>query len=153
MSCFAVAGGALLLLAGNMGRALFGRDAHGYGRGRAERCARNVRRWPRILAALMAGVMLLAVAGCAVRRLRPVIQWPAQEVLRDQFGAAFGVVLMLFCGAGECFQVWLLPAGSTGAAATLPVCDSRRGLGGFLTTSRIFAGGNGAQHPRLHHAC
>ena len=51
-------------------------------------------RWPRIMAALFAGVML-AVAGCIIQRLagNPMA---SPEVLGISSGAAFGVVLMLF---------------------------------------------------------
>ena len=53
-------------------------------------------RWPRILAALIAGVML-AVAGCIIQRLtgNPMA---SPEVLGISSGAAFGVVLMLLVG-------------------------------------------------------
>ncbi len=51
-------------------------------------------RWPRIIAALTAGIML-AVAGCIIQRLtgNPMA---SPEVLGISSGAAFGVVLMLF---------------------------------------------------------
>ncbi|MRE26921.1 iron chelate uptake ABC transporter family permease subunit, partial [Klebsiella quasipneumoniae] len=58
-------------------------------------------RWPRIMAALFAGVML-AVAGCIIQRLtgNPMA---SPEVLGISSGAAFGVVLMLFLVPGNAF--------------------------------------------------
>ena len=58
---------------------------------------------------------MLAVAGCIIQRLtgNPMA---SPEVLGISSGAAFGVVLMLFFVPGNAF-VWLLPAGSLGAAA------------------------------------
>ncbi|MEY6294055.1 iron ABC transporter permease, partial [Salmonella enterica subsp. enterica serovar Corvallis] len=113
---FAVAGGALLLLA-TWGALSFGRDAHGWTWASGTPLEELMPwRWPRILAALMAGVML-AVAGCIIQRLtgNPMA---SPEVLGISSGAAFGVVLMLFLVPGNAFG-WLLPAGSLGAAATL----------------------------------
>lgn len=64
-------------------------------------------RWPRILAALMAGVML-AVAGCIIQRLtgNPMA---SPEVLGISSGAAFGVVLMLFLVPGMLSVGYYLP--------------------------------------------
>ena len=46
----------------------FGRDAHGWTWASGVARGFNARRWPRIMAALFAGVML-AVAGCIIQRL------------------------------------------------------------------------------------
>ncbi|HCU0674566.1 TPA: iron ABC transporter permease, partial [Klebsiella michiganensis] len=94
-------------------------------------------RWPRILAALFAGVML-AVAGCIIQRLtgNPMA---SPEVLGISSGAAFGVVLMLFFVPGNAFG-WLLPAGSLGAAATLLVILIAAGRGGFSPHRMLLAG-------------
>lgn len=68
-------------------------------------------RWPRVLSALAAG-MMLAVAGTLIQKLtgNPMA---SPEVLGISSGAAFGVVMMLFMVPGDAF-VWLLPAGSLG---------------------------------------
>ncbi len=111
---FAVAGGALLLLATWV--ALFGRDAHGWTWASGTLLEELMPwRWPRILAALMAGVML-AVAGCIIQRLtgNPMA---SPEVLGISSGAAFGVVLMLFW-CGECLRL-ATARRKPGAAATL----------------------------------
>ncbi len=106
---FAVAGGALLLLATWVALS-FGRDAHGWTWASGTLLEELMPwRWPRILAALMAGVML-SVAGCIIQRLtgNPMA---SPEVLGISSGAAFSVVLMLFLVPGNAFG-WLLPAGS-----------------------------------------
>lgn len=94
-------------------------------------------RWPRILAALMAGVML-SVAGCIIQRLtgNPMA---SPEVLGISSGAAFSVVLMLFLVPGNAFG-WLLPAGSLGAAATLLIIMIAAGRGGFSPQRMLLAG-------------
>ena len=94
-------------------------------------------RWPRIASALIAGVML-AVAGCIIQRLtgNPMA---SPEVLGISSGAAFGVVLMLFVVPGNAF-VWLLPAGSLGAAVTLLVILIAAGRGGFSPHRMLLAG-------------
>ena len=94
-------------------------------------------RWPRILAAMIAGVML-AVAGCIIQRLtgNPMA---SPEVLGISSGAAFGVVLMLFLVPGDAFG-WLLPAGSLGAAATLLIIMIAAGRGGFSPHRMLLAG-------------
>ncbi|VTP66673.1 Iron(III)-hydroxamate import system permease protein fhuB [Serratia rubidaea] len=86
-------------------------------------------RWPRVLSALAAGVML-AVAGTLIQKLtgNPMA---SPEVLGISSGAAFGVVVMMFIVPGDAF-VWLLPAGSLGAALTLLVITVVAGRGGFL---------------------
>jgi ABC-type Fe3+-siderophore transport system, permease component len=94
-------------------------------------------RWPRVMAALIAG-MMLAVAGCIIQRLtgNPMA---SPEVLGISSGAAFGVVLMLFIVPGNAFG-WLLPAGSLGAAATLLIILIAAGRGGFSPHRMLLAG-------------
>ncbi|AEF47281.1 ABC-type transporter, integral membrane subunit [Serratia sp. AS12] len=94
-------------------------------------------RWPRVLSALAAGVML-AVAGTLIQKLtgNPM---SSPEVLGISSGAAFGVVVMLFIVPGDAFG-WLLPAGSLGAAATLLVIMVAAGRGGFSTERMLLAG-------------
>ena len=134
---FALGGLALLLLA--ITAALtFGRDAHGWQWASGDLLAQLMPwRWPRVLSALFAGVML-AVAGCIIQRLtgNPMA---SPEVLGISSGAAFGVVLMLFFVPGNAF-VWLLPAGSLGAAATLLVILIAAGRGGFSPHRMLLAG-------------
>lgn len=94
-------------------------------------------RWPRVLSALAAG-MMLAVAGTLIQKLtgNPMA---SPEVLGISSGAAFGVVMMLFMAPGDAF-VWLLPAGSLGAAATLLIIMIAAGRGGFSTERMLLAG-------------
>lgn len=94
-------------------------------------------RWPRMLSALAAGVML-AVAGTLIQKLtgNPMA---SPEVLGISSGAAFGVVVMMFIVPGDAF-VWLLPAGSLGAALTLLVITVVAGRGGFSTERMLLAG-------------
>ncbi|EPH2853733.1 Fe(3+)-hydroxamate ABC transporter permease FhuB [Serratia nevei] len=94
-------------------------------------------RWPRVLSALAAG-MVLAVAGTLIQKLtgNPMA---SPEVLGISSGAAFGVVMMLFMVPGDAF-VWLLPAGSLGAAATLLIIMIAAGRGGFSTERMLLAG-------------
>ncbi|MEE4409902.1 MULTISPECIES: Fe(3+)-hydroxamate ABC transporter permease FhuB [unclassified Serratia (in: enterobacteria)] len=94
-------------------------------------------RWPRVLSALAAG-MMLAVAGTLIQKLtgNPM---SSPEVLGISSGAAFGVVVMLFIVPGDAFG-WLLPAGSLGAAATLLVIMVAAGRGGFSTERMLLAG-------------
>ncbi|EBK0970020.1 iron ABC transporter permease [Salmonella enterica] len=116
----------------------FGRDAHGWSWASGTLLEELMPwRWPRILAALMAGVML-AVAGCIIQRLtgNPMA---SPEVLGISSGAAFGVVLMLFLVPGNAFG-WLLPAGSLGAAATLLIIMIAAGRGGFSPQRMLLAG-------------
>ncbi|AIR60832.1 iron ABC transporter [Cedecea neteri] len=94
-------------------------------------------RWPRVMAALTAGVML-AVAGCLIQRLTGNAM-ASPEVLGISSGAAFGVVLMLFIVPGNAF-VWLLPAGSLGAAVTLLIIMMAAGRGGFSPQRMLLAG-------------
>ncbi|MEX7636051.1 Fe(3+)-hydroxamate ABC transporter permease FhuB [Serratia marcescens] len=94
-------------------------------------------RGPRVLSALAAG-MMLAVAGTLIQKLtgNPMA---SPEVLGISSGAAFGVVMMLFMVPGDAF-VWLLPAGSLGAAATLLIIMIAAGRGGFSTERMLLAG-------------
>lgn len=134
---FALAGGVVLLLAVFVALS-FGRDAHGWNWASGALLDELMPwRWPRILAALIAGVML-AVAGCIIQRLtgNPMA---SPEVLGISSGAAFGVVLMLFLVPGNAFG-WLLPAGSIGAAATLLIIMVAAGRGGFSPHRMLLAG-------------
>ncbi|MBJ8835342.1 Fe(3+)-hydroxamate ABC transporter permease FhuB [Citrobacter freundii] len=134
---FALAGGVILLLTLVVALS-FGRDAHGWTWASGAMLDELMPwRWPRILAALIAGVML-AVAGCLIQRLtgNPMA---SPEVLGISSGAAFGVVLMLFLVPGNAFG-WLLPAGSLGAAATLLIIMIAAGRGGFSPHRMLLAG-------------
>lgn len=94
-------------------------------------------RWPRVLAALTAG-MMLAVAGSVIQRLTGNAM-ASPEVLGISSGAAFGVVLMLFIVPGNAFG-WLFPAGSLGAAVTLLVIMVTASRGGFSPQRMLLAG-------------
>lgn len=94
-------------------------------------------RWPRVLAAMTAGIML-AVAGCLVQRLTGNAM-ASPEVLGISSGAAFGIVLMLFFVPGNAFG-WMLPAGSLGAAVTLLLIMLAAGRGGFSPQRMLLAG-------------
>ena len=134
---FALGGLAILLLA-IVAALAFGRDAQGWHWASGTLLDQLMPwRWPRILAALFAGVML-AVAGCIIQRLtgNPMA---SPEVLGISSGAAFGVVLMLFFVPGNAFG-WLLPAGSLGAAVTLLVILAAAGRGGFSPHRMLLAG-------------
>ncbi len=116
----------------------FGRDAEGWrwatGSGLRELWQW---RWPRVLAALSAG-MMLAVAGCIIQRLTGN-GMASPEVLGISSGAAFGVVVMMFLVPGDAFA-WLLPAGSLGAALTLLIITVVGGRGGFSPQRMLLAG-------------
>ncbi|WP_139120368.1 iron ABC transporter permease, partial [Serratia sp. ISTD04] len=79
-----------------------------------------------------------AVAGTLIQKLtgNPMA---SPEVLGISSGAAFGVVMMLFMVPGDAF-VWLLPAGSLGAAVTLLIIMIAAGRGGFSTERMLLAG-------------
>ncbi len=144
---FVLAGVALLLLAVSVALA-FGRDAHGWLWAHGDLLEQLLPwRWPRVLSALFAGVML-AVAGCIIQRLtgNPMA---SPEVLGISSGAAFGVVLMLFFVPGDAFG-WLLPAGSLRRGGHLADHYARRRARRLLAASDA-AGGDGAEH-RLHYA-
>ncbi|MBB1198731.1 Fe(3+)-hydroxamate ABC transporter permease FhuB [Enterobacteriaceae bacterium 89] len=131
-------GGLAVLLLGMLAALSFGRDAHGWQWATGD-LLNSLMEWraPRIMAALIAG-MMLAVAGCIIQRLtgNPMA---SPEVLGISSGAAFGVVLMLFFVPGNAFG-WLLPAGSLGAAATLMIILIAAGRGGFSPHRMLLAG-------------
>lgn len=134
---YALAGLVILLLGAYVALSL-GRDAHGWSWASGALLDELMPwRWPRILAALIAGVML-AVAGCIIQRLtgNPMA---SPEVLGISSGAAFGVVMMLFLVPGNAFG-WLLPAGSLGAAGTLLIIMIAAGRGGFSPHRMLLAG-------------
>ena len=134
---YALIGGVLLLIGAYVALSL-GRDAQGWNWASGVQLEELMPwRWPRILAAMIAGVML-AVAGCIIQRLtgNPMA---SPEVLGISSGAAFGVVLMLFLVPGDAFG-WLLPAGSLGAAATLLIIMIAAGRGGFSPHRMLLAG-------------
>ena len=131
-------GGLVILLLAVIAALAFGRDAQSWHWASGTLLDQLMPwRWPRILAALFAGVML-AVAGCIIQRLtgNPMA---SPEVLGISSGAAFGVVVMLFFVPGNAFG-WLLPAGSLGAAATLLVILVAAGRGGFSPHRMLLAG-------------
>ncbi|HEI8868181.1 Fe(3+)-hydroxamate ABC transporter permease FhuB [Serratia sp. AKBS12] len=130
--------GSVLLLAGLAVALMFGQNAAGWHWSHgAEFEALLPWRWPRVLSALAAG-MMLAVAGTLIQKLtgNPMA---SPEVLGISSGAAFGVVVMLFLVPGDAF-VWLLPAGSLGAAVTLLIIMIAAGRGGFSTERMLLAG-------------
>lgn len=134
---YALIGGVVLLIGAYVALSL-GRDAQGWSWASGVQLEELMPwRWPRILAAMIAGVML-AVAGCIIQRLtgNPMA---SPEVLGISSGAAFGVVLMLFLVPGNAFG-WLLPAGSLGAAATLLIIMIAAGRGGFSPHRMLLAG-------------
>ncbi|HEY2453664.1 MAG TPA: Fe(3+)-hydroxamate ABC transporter permease FhuB [Scandinavium sp.] len=130
--------GLVILLLGMLVALSLGRDTHGWHWASGD-LLNALMEWraPRILAALVAG-MMLAVAGCIIQRLtgNPMA---SPEVLGISSGAAFGVVLMLFFVPGNAFG-WLLPAGSLGAAATLMIILIASGRGGFSPHRMLLAG-------------
>jgi len=134
---YALAGGLVLLLAVTAALT-FGRNAEGWHWASGAMLDELMPwRWPRVMSALIAGVML-AVAGCIIQRLtgNPMA---SPEVLGISSGAAFGVVLMLFFVPGNAFG-WLMPAGSLGAAATLLIIMIAAGRGGFSPHRMLLAG-------------
>ncbi|UXY10189.1 Fe(3+)-hydroxamate ABC transporter permease FhuB [Kosakonia sp. ML.JS2a] len=131
-------GGLVLLLLAMWVALAFGRDAQGWHWASGTLLNNLLEwRWPRIIAALTAGIML-AVAGCIIQRLtgNPMA---SPEVLGISSGAAFGVVLMLFFVPGNAFG-WLMPAGSLGAAATLLIIMISAGRCGFSPHRMLLAG-------------
>ncbi|MNS57358.1 Iron(3+)-hydroxamate import system permease protein FhuB [compost metagenome] len=129
---------ATVLLAGIAVALMFGQNATGWHWSQgAELESLMPWRWPRVLSALAAG-MMLAVAGTLIQKLtgNPMA---SPEVLGISSGAAFGVVLMLFFVPGDAFG-WLMPAGSLGAAATLFIIMIAAGRGGFSPHRMLLAG-------------
>lgn len=94
-------------------------------------------RLPRVLAALAAGVML-ASSGVLIQKLTGNAM-ASPEVLGISSGAATGVVVMMFIVPGDAF-VWLLPAGSAGAALTLLVIMVTSGLRSFSAERMLLTG-------------
>ncbi|MEO3989967.1 Fe(3+)-hydroxamate ABC transporter permease FhuB [Pseudocitrobacter cyperus] len=130
--------GLVVLLVAVFAALAFGRDVDGWRWASGSLLDELLQwRWPRVLSALIAG-MMLAVAGCIIQRLtgNPMA---SPEVLGISSGAAFGVVLMLFLVPGNAFG-WLLPAGSLGAAVTLLVILIAAGRGGFSPHRMLLAG-------------
>jgi len=128
----------LLLLAGIAVALMAGRDSHGWNWATGAQLDALLQwRTPRMLAALAAGVML-ASSGVLIQKLTGNAM-ASPEVLGISSGAAFGVVLMLFIVPGDAF-VWLLPAGSAGAAATLLVIMVSSGLRRFSAERMLLAG-------------
>ncbi len=115
----------------------FGRDATGWHWARAI-CSEELLqwRWPRILSALIAGVML-AVAGCIIQRLtgNPIA---SPEVLVSFGNRVWRGADAVPC-AGNAFG-WLMPAGSIGAAVTLMIILIASGRGGFSPHRMLLAG-------------
>ncbi|KAA8725894.1 Fe(3+)-hydroxamate ABC transporter permease FhuB [Ewingella americana] len=130
---------ALLLLVVGVAVALMaGRDAHSWNWSTgAQLDALLPWRTPRVVAALSAGLML-ASAGVLIQKLTGNAM-ASPEVLGISSGAAFGVVLMLFLVPGDAF-VWLLPAGSAGAAITLLVILVSSGLKSFSAERMLLTG-------------
>ncbi|RLM22119.1 Fe3+-hydroxamate ABC transporter permease FhuB [Brenneria alni] len=131
-------GGCLLLAAVVLTALLLGKDAQGWQWSRGDLLTQLLPwRWPRVLAALTAGVML-AVAGTLIQKLtgNPM---GSPEVLGISAGASFGVIMLLFLVPGNAF-VWLIPAGSAGAALTLLTMIFIAGRGGFSTQRMLLAG-------------
>lgn len=94
-------------------------------------------RMPRVMAALAAGIML-ASSGVLIQKLTGNAM-ASPEVLGISSGAAFGVVLMMFIVPGDAF-VWLLPAGSAGAAVTLLVIMVASGIRSFSAERMLLTG-------------
>lgn len=94
-------------------------------------------RLPRVMAALAAGIML-ASSGVLIQKLTGNAM-ASPEVLGISSGAATGVVVMMFIVPGDAF-VWLLPAGSAGAALTLLVIMVASGLRSFSAERMLLTG-------------
>ncbi|MGK3143014.1 Fe(3+)-hydroxamate ABC transporter permease FhuB [Pantoea sp. C2G6] len=116
----------------------FGRDAQGWSWSAGEMLhALWPWRAPRVLAALVTGVML-GVAGSLIQRLtgNPMA---SPEVLGISSGAACGVVVVMLLVPGDALA-WLLPAGALGAALTLLVIMAVASRGGFSPERMLLAG-------------
>ncbi|WP_442878718.1 Fe(3+)-hydroxamate ABC transporter permease FhuB [Brenneria sp. g21c3] len=132
-----LAGGALLIAVALIALTL-GKNAQGWHWSGGDQLTQLLPwRWPRVLAALAAGVML-AVAGTLIQKLtgNPM---GSPEVLGISSGASFGVIILLFFVPGDAFA-WLIPAGSAGAAAALLAMVMIAGRGGFSTQRMLLAG-------------
>lgn len=129
----AVAGLLLLLLV--VGLALtVGRDSAGWYLSAQEMWQW---RWPRVMAAAVAGAML-AAAGTMIQKMtgNPMA---SPEVLGISSGAALGIVLLLFLVPDNAFG-WLLPAGCLGAACTLLLIMLLSQRGGFASGRLLLVG-------------
>lgn len=128
----------LVLLAGLAVALMAGRNATGWSWSTgADLQALLPWRMPRVMAALAAGIML-ASSGVLIQKLTGNAM-ASPEVLGISSGAAFGVVLMMFIVPGDAF-VWLLPAGSAGAAITLLVIMLASGLRSFSAERMLLTG-------------
>ena len=128
----------LVLLAGLAVALMAGRNATGWSWSTgADLQALLPWRMPRVMAALAAGIML-ASSGVLIQKLTGNAM-ASPEVLGISSGAAFGVVLMMFIVPGDAF-VWLLPAGSAGAAITLLVIMLASGLRNFSAERMLLTG-------------
>ncbi|HEY0211173.1 Fe(3+)-hydroxamate ABC transporter permease FhuB [Acerihabitans sp.] len=132
------AGGLVLLLIGVCVALALGRNSLGWSWAGGDELLRLLPwRWPRTLAALSAGVML-AAAGTLIQKLT-ANPMGSPEVLGISAGAASAVVLMMFWLPGDVF-IWLLPAGSLGAALTLAAILLVAGRRHFSTQRMLLAG-------------
>src|SRR5471030_3281688 len=128
----------LVLLAGLAVALMAGRNATGWNWSTgADLQALLPWRMPRVMAALAAGIML-ASSGVLIQKLTGNAM-ASPEVLGISSGAAFGVILMLFIVPGDAF-VWLLPAGSAGAAVTPLVILVSAGLKNFSAERMLLTG-------------
>ena len=128
----------LVLLAGLAVALMAGRNAIGWNWSTgADLQALLPWRMPRVMAALAAGIML-ASSGVLIQKLTGNAM-ASPEVLGISSGAAFGVVLMMFIVPGDAF-VWLLPAGSAGAAVTLLVIMVASGIRSFSAERMLLTG-------------
>ena len=128
----------LVLLAGLAVALMAGRNATGWSWSTgADLQALLPWRMPRVMAALAAGIML-ASSGVLIQKLTGNAM-ASPEVLGISSGAAVGVVLMMFIVPGDAF-VWLLPAGSAGAAITLLVIMLASGLRSFSAERMLLTG-------------
>jgi len=128
----------LVLLAGLAVALMAGRNATGWSWSTgADLQALLPWRMPRVMAALAAGIML-ASSGVLIQKLTGNAM-ASPEVLGISSGAAFGVVLMMFIVPGDAF-VWLLPAGSAGAAVTLLVIMVASGIRSFSAERMLLTG-------------
>ncbi|WP_413527880.1 Fe(3+)-hydroxamate ABC transporter permease FhuB [Rahnella inusitata] len=128
----------LVLLAGLAVALMAGRNATGWNWSTgADLQALLPWRMPRVMAALAAGIML-ASSGVLIQKLTGNAM-ASPEVLGISSGAAFGVVLMMFIVPGDAF-VWLLPAGSAGAAITLLVIMLASGIRSFSAERMLLTG-------------
>lgn len=130
--------GLLILAAFSWVGITFGRDAHGFAWVGGDMLQQLLPwRAPRVLAALMVG-MMLGVAGALIQRLtgNPMA---SPEVLGISSGAACGVVVMMFFVPGDAVA-WLLPAGALGAALTLMIIMLVASRGGFSPERMLLAG-------------